>query len=420
MSRPTTYRGRQTTWRKRQRGAIAIIVGLSLAVLIGFVGLALDLGKLYVTKSELQNSVDACALAAARDVTGATPLLVSEAAGLATGTSNAAMFQNEAVKMVKDLNVSYSDNADGTYYTKDSVPYALDKVKYVKCTAERTDIAHWFIQILNLLPGIDIQPSTVNAMAVATTTSAQTACAIPVYVCTPPTANPPKAAYNKGDWISSKVDPKDPYGPGSFGWADLSPPGGGASELAGLLAGSGQCDLPAVGSKVGEPGDIASLIAAWNTRFGIYTGSYKGPTDGTPDFTGYAYSVTTWNPPNGGNAYADFIQKRGANAPYQTDANSGLTTKGTESTQAVHKAGADRRLVHVPMVDCTEFASTKLAKVVSWNCMLMVQPMQEPSAKDVVNLEYLGNSNDPTSPCATQGVPGSDTGSGPRVPVLVQ
>ncbi|MNT66538.1 hypothetical protein D3C72_2046090 [compost metagenome] len=52
--------------------------------------------------------------------------------------------------------------------------------------------------------------------------------------------------------------------------------------------------------------------------------------------------------------------------------------------------------------------------------MLMVQPMQEPSVKDVTYIEYLGDSKDPTSPCATQGVPGSSTGAGPRVPVLVQ
>jgi len=406
------------TRRARQRGAVAIIVGLSLAVLIGFVGLALDLGKLYVTKSELQNSADACALAAARDVTGATPLLVSEAAGLATGTSNAALFQGKAVEMFENFNVSYSETPDGTFYTKNNVSFSLDKVKYVKCTAERKDIAHWFIHILNLLPGIDIKASTVNAMAVATTTSAQTACAIPVYVCTPQTANPAKTAYNRGDWIKSRVDPSDPYGPGSFGWADLSPPAGGASELAGLLAGSGQCDLPVVGSKVGEPGSIASLIPAWNTRFGIYTGSYKEPKDGAPDFTGYAYTQTTWNAPNGGNAYPDFIQKRAINEPFQTD--SGLDVKGTPSPRQVHQAGADRRLVQVPMVNCNDLANDKQAAVLSWACMLMVEPMQEQSAKAVTTLEYLGDSKDPTSPCATQGVPGSSTGAGPRVPVLVQ
>jgi Flp pilus assembly protein TadG len=41
--------------RRREQGATAIIVALMMAVLIGFVGLALDLGKLYVAKSELQN-----------------------------------------------------------------------------------------------------------------------------------------------------------------------------------------------------------------------------------------------------------------------------------------------------------------------------------------------------------------------------
>ena len=50
--------------RRNQRGAVAIIVGLTLAVLIGFAGLALDLGRLYVNKSELQNAADSCALAA--------------------------------------------------------------------------------------------------------------------------------------------------------------------------------------------------------------------------------------------------------------------------------------------------------------------------------------------------------------------
>ena len=42
---------------------MAIVVALAIAVLIGFLGLALDLGKLYVVRSELQNSADACALA---------------------------------------------------------------------------------------------------------------------------------------------------------------------------------------------------------------------------------------------------------------------------------------------------------------------------------------------------------------------
>jgi len=49
----------------KQRGAVAIITGLAMVVLVGFAGLALDGGRLYLTKTELQNAADACALAAA-------------------------------------------------------------------------------------------------------------------------------------------------------------------------------------------------------------------------------------------------------------------------------------------------------------------------------------------------------------------
>ncbi|XYI31271.1 hypothetical protein MNJPNG_03800 [Cupriavidus oxalaticus] len=88
-------RRRATPRLARQRGAVAIMVGLSLAVLIGFVGLALAPGKLYVARSEQQNSMDACALAAARDLTGATPLAVAEAAGITAGSINTMMLQKE-------------------------------------------------------------------------------------------------------------------------------------------------------------------------------------------------------------------------------------------------------------------------------------------------------------------------------------
>lgn len=50
--------------RFRQRGAVAVVVGLTIVMLAGMVGLAIDGGHLYLTKTELQNASDACALAA--------------------------------------------------------------------------------------------------------------------------------------------------------------------------------------------------------------------------------------------------------------------------------------------------------------------------------------------------------------------
>src|SRR5450830_424967 len=87
---------------RSQRGAVAIVVGLVIAVLVGFIGLALDGGHLYLTKTELQNSADACALAASYELTGAPSIAPAsfaraEAAGQTVGQMNKVDFQNSAI-----------------------------------------------------------------------------------------------------------------------------------------------------------------------------------------------------------------------------------------------------------------------------------------------------------------------------------
>ena len=92
-------------------------------------------------------------------------------------------------------------------------------------------------------------------------------------------------------------------------WVDYTPPGGGASELGANLTGPGVCNLPAIGSQVGEAGVISSLAAAWNSRFGIYQGSVK-QGDSIPDHAGYAYTDAPGSWPAKFNAFTDFRSKR--------------------------------------------------------------------------------------------------------------
>ena len=54
--------------RSHQQGNVVMLTAISLAVLIGFLGIVIDLGRLFVTKTELQSAVDACALAAAAEL----------------------------------------------------------------------------------------------------------------------------------------------------------------------------------------------------------------------------------------------------------------------------------------------------------------------------------------------------------------
>ena len=49
--------------RKKQHGAVAILVGFTLFILIGMLALVIDLGHLYLAKTGLQNGADAAALA---------------------------------------------------------------------------------------------------------------------------------------------------------------------------------------------------------------------------------------------------------------------------------------------------------------------------------------------------------------------
>jgi len=54
--------------RRRQRGTAFAYIGVALFAMVGFTGLAVDLGRGYVVKSNLSKAVDAAALAAARRI----------------------------------------------------------------------------------------------------------------------------------------------------------------------------------------------------------------------------------------------------------------------------------------------------------------------------------------------------------------
>lgn len=422
---------------RRQQGAVAIIVGLALAVMIGFVGLALDLGKLYVTRSELQNSADACALSAARDLTSAISLSVSEANGIAAGHSNYAFFQRNAVQMQTDSNVTFSDSLSNPFLTKSAVATPAN-VKYVKCTAQLSNIAHWFIEVLNTIPGVQVaNAAQVSASAIATVGGGQTACAIPVFVCRAPSAAP----YKVGDWIASLADSSATLGPGNFGWAALN---GLTDEPSISTELSGNTCNISVPPDLGSAGLKTASLRAWNTRFGIYTNGANG-SSGQPDFTGYAYVGPNYGPPGTagivGDAYKQFVIDRANFQSYQGDSapptGSGITTGWTGSSGTYQTNGGDRRIALAPEGDCSTLkGNSGNVHVTQWDCVLMLDPVPFSPGKGgvVAHLEYLGSSpfgsGSPGSggtpsasgnnPCATQGLPGGGSAAGTQVPMLVQ
>src|SRR5256886_16689949 len=72
-----------------QRGQAIVLVGLLLVVLFGFVGLAIDGGRAYLDRRQMQASVDAASLAAAYDYMTSNDVGHAELAGRDVYATNA-------------------------------------------------------------------------------------------------------------------------------------------------------------------------------------------------------------------------------------------------------------------------------------------------------------------------------------------
>src|SRR4051812_22517413 len=103
--------------RNKQQGVSLILVAISLAVLLGFGGLVIDLGQLFVTKTELQSALDSCALAAAQELDGAADALTRPTSAAKTaGNANSVRYQKDAAA-IADTDVTYSETLTGAYST---------------------------------------------------------------------------------------------------------------------------------------------------------------------------------------------------------------------------------------------------------------------------------------------------------------
>lgn len=100
--------------RPTERGFVLIVTGIAMTLLIGVAALAVDLGRLYVIRAELQSFTDAAALTAARDFDGSAASLdraKGDAQKLAEGPH--AMRWDMGSQPITHLTVSPSTEKDG-------------------------------------------------------------------------------------------------------------------------------------------------------------------------------------------------------------------------------------------------------------------------------------------------------------------
>src|SRR3954469_17596832 len=129
-----------TSVQRQQRGAVILTAAFALLFLLGFMGLALDFGHLFVVKTEMQTAMDSCALAAAQELDGASDALTRATnAGRTAGNLNRVNFQGGASGIV-DTDVTFSDSLIGAY-SHTFAPVA--NARYARCTRTRTGILPW-------------------------------------------------------------------------------------------------------------------------------------------------------------------------------------------------------------------------------------------------------------------------------------
>jgi Flp pilus assembly protein TadG len=393
------------------------MVGLMLTVLVGAVGLGIDAGRLYVTKSELQSAVDACALAAAPELicTGSDTSCLNnaEAAGQTVAARNKVNLQASAAS----ASVTFASALSGTYGAKSP---ALAAARHVRCTAQVSGIQPWLMGVLGA------GSSTVSASAVGTSTASQDFClSAPLALCSSTTSGA-NFGYTPNAWVTATSKNDDADLKGGLRWAMP-----GNSISANAIRDQLQGTTPICGVVQGSTmtlsnGSQQGAKSAYNTRFGLYPNGANAAAKETnpPDRTGYAYPTSALE--TNANVLSDYLAKRASFTPFDSNTYTGnapgSSKKGSASGTAIktsddHKTyGADRRLIAVAVVgDCTK----STAPVSGTACLLMLNPMANGSQSDLY-FQYLGNAKSSDSPCRNTGTPGGSSSTGPRVPVLAQ
>jgi Flp pilus assembly protein TadG len=106
------------------------------------VGLGVDISRLYLAKTELQNSADASALAAASALDG-SPGGIKKAADRAVQTMNNYEFNKTGVTIPR-ANVLFAINLDGPYMSESSAAASAANIRFVRVTTPDSPITVTF------------------------------------------------------------------------------------------------------------------------------------------------------------------------------------------------------------------------------------------------------------------------------------
>ncbi len=147
---------------KSQRGFVLIVMSACLFLLLAVIGLAFDLGRVYITRNEAQIFVDAASLAAARQMDGT-------AAGLDRARDAVQRLPNRwnlGTEAFRGVQVEFSPDQEHWQARPEGDPQAKDTatLRFVRVTAPDNHLAIVFLRAVG-----GPESFTVPARAVAAT-----------------------------------------------------------------------------------------------------------------------------------------------------------------------------------------------------------------------------------------------------------
>ena len=302
--------------RPRQRGAIAIVFALMVAGLIGFIGLALDLSRVYNRRAELRTVANVAALAAARSLNGTSAGIDNALAQSAAAMSALKYQYNRSGINWNNAAVSFSSSPNGAWVDQGSAHSSPVGLTYARVSTAALDIGVIELFFLRVMSN-SLREADVEMTAVA---GRSTVDVVPLAVCAlsnveaAPRANPGPPAnvelvqYGFRRGVAYDLMQLNPNGTvaENFLIDPFSPPGtaGTIGNLATAFVGqyvcTGQLAMPRVFGgtiTVGRPFPLASLFNQLNSRFDQYNGSLCSPATAPPDTNIRSYTfggATAW------------------------------------------------------------------------------------------------------------------------------
>jgi Flp pilus assembly protein TadG len=300
-----------------ERGAATILFTFMVVVLLGFIGMALDLGLIYNRKIELQGLASAAALAGANALNG-TAAGVTNALNQASGTINIWNYKYNQQSVAWDAAaILFGTTNNGPWLDAASAQSSPDGLFFAKIDTSMLDAALGTVNLsfMNIVSSTLASAST-RSQAVAGRSTIQV---MPLAICAlsntaaasranpgPPAnselveygfrrgvgydlmqLNP--AATTAENFVVDPIDPPGVFGAASNTWTSVVGP----YVCAGLLA------MPRVTGgpiTVGRPFPLAALYNQLNSRFDQYGGGLCSPNMAPPDtnIKSYAYTSIPW------------------------------------------------------------------------------------------------------------------------------